>query len=83
MSKYIIGIVIGLVLGISGVALANRLQPDIDGAGKEGWIEIGEWRNVKRFYDKDNNLVCWLYTSDIGYGSHGGISCVKVGGNKE
>jgi hypothetical protein len=76
--KYLIGLIVGVILAVAGVAVASNLQPDIDGAGDDGWISIGDYGSkIKRINDKDNNIVCWIYMKGGGYSSAGGISCVK------
>ena len=36
------------------------------------WWEIGNAGEVRRIYDHENKLVCWVFASSFG----GGISCV-------
>ena len=74
MKKVIIGIIAGVILTFAGTTIASRLQPDIDGASFEDWIQIGRATSAKRFIDKDYNLVCWISNPGMG----GGISCVQV-----
>jgi len=81
MKKIILGVLIGAILAISGITLASMLNPDIEGADSAGWISIGNPDNnytsvsyVKRIYDKDNDVYCWIWT----YRGGGGIDCFEV-----
>ena len=67
--KYIIGIILGLVLGGVGVVYAKN----------SGMYEVNVYSeryqdgDIHKIYDSDNEVVCYVFK----YGYAGGISCVK------
>lgn len=76
--KYFIGIVIGIAVVLAGTAIASSLQPDIIGAGESNRpIGIGTGYEVRRFYDRDNGIVCWVATNSTLINVPA-ISCIRV-----
>jgi len=67
MKKFIVGLIVGLSLSVGVAHAAYVHQP---GEWSEWWV-VGQSGSVKRIYDHENKLVCWVYS---GYYS-GGIDC--------
>lgn len=69
MKKIIIGIIIGLSVAIPATSLAGYYVSE-KGEWSDWW-NLGGLNDVKRIYDKENKLVCWVYSGM----EKGGISC--------
>lgn len=78
MKKIIIGFILGIVLSTAGIVIAKNVGPDIEGGDRDGLIPIASSTDVKRFYDKDYNLVCWVAENIRWSNAAPAISCVKV-----
>jgi hypothetical protein len=65
MKKIILGLIIGLFIAIGGSIFASGEWSD--------WWDLG-WQSklgftsIKRIYDKENKLVCWIMTNSDGAG---------------
>lgn len=69
MKKFILGLVIGLLF-TAGTTYAIGEWGDWWRVGSP--IAPGDKTSVKRIYDKENKLVCWIFSS---IGGTGGIDC--------
>lgn len=67
MKKYIIIVMLGLFLATGGAIAYKREVGD----WSEWWHLGNNGGRVKRIYDKENKLVCWVYSN----GNKGGIDC--------
>lgn len=66
MKKYIIGLIVGIVLAIPAYSIASTKQFN--------WWSMGNYTATTRFYDDDNNLVCWVVTTGHGIS----VDCEKI-----
>lgn len=67
MKKFIVGLILGLSVSVSVAHAAYVYQP---GEWSDWWY-VGEGGSVKRIYDHENRLVCWVYDAT----QAGGIDC--------